>query len=79
MKDATKDLYRECFSTQAGKAVLANMLIEAGFFDSNLKTTEELAVLNFMTKVIKKVGLTDGKDVTIFVQKLIEITGRRDG
>lgn len=74
----TEVAYRTCFSTESGKAVMANMLILAGYFDSEMKTAEELAVLNFMKKILKNCGLHpqnkgDGATVKSYVQKLFDI------
>lgn len=73
-KDKTVDYYRRCFGTAEGKMVLANMLLEAGFFKQN-KSYEELAVENFMKIVLTKTGLfygTKGFENT-FVDKLFEL------
>lgn len=69
--------YRQCFSTESGRLVLANMLILAGYFDSEVKT-EDLAVLNFVKKILKNGGFhpADSRDhVTVsgYVNKLLEI------
>ena len=47
--------YRECFSTDAGQRVLANMLTEGGFFKV-LKTPEDFAIENFLKIVLNKTG-----------------------
>ncbi len=67
--------YRQCFSTDAGKRVLGDLLIEAGYFDVDMKTTEELAVLNYAKKIIKNMGIcVDPKNVSQFVDRLMEIS-----
>ncbi len=48
--------YRVCFSTDAGKRVLADMLSEAGFF-TQLVTPEQQAVENFMKCVLNNMGV----------------------
>lgn len=53
--DHTVVAYRQCFSTDAGKLVLANMLMEAHFFEYTT-TPEEQAVENFMKTVLTKCG-----------------------
>ena len=58
MKDQTSVYYTQCFSTDMGKVVLSNMLIEAGFF-KHTKTLEEQAVENFMKTVLCKCGVYD--------------------
>ena len=66
--------YRNCFSTDVGKRVLGHMLLEAGFFDSDLKTSDELAVENFMKNVLKIIGVYDHPDkMKQLVDKLMEI------
>ena len=66
--------YRTCFSEDAGKRVLAHLLIEAGYFDTDLKTPEEQAVLNFAKKIIANLGIcVDPKDTSYFVDKLFEL------
>jgi len=70
--------YRLCFGTDAGKRVLGNILVEAGYFDTDLKTPEEQAVLNFAKKILNKMGLFQVKDnkligVDTFVNKLFEM------
>ena len=65
---------RTCFSTDSGRRTLALLLTEAGFFDSDLKTLEELAVLNYATQIIKDMGiLNTPQSVTEFVNKLMEM------
>ena len=67
--------YRTCFGTDAGNRVLSHLLIEAGMFDSDLKTTEEIAVENFAKKILKNLGIrNDPKQMTEFVNKLFEIS-----
>ena len=66
--------YRNCFSSDVGKRVLGHMLLEAGFFDSDLKTSDELAVENFMKNVLKIIGVYDHPDkMKQLVDKLMEI------
>ena len=66
--------YRQCFMSDAGKRVLAHLLTEAGYFDTNLSTLEELAVLNFVKKIIKNIGINTPEQATEFVQKLFDIS-----
>ena len=44
--------YQSCFGSDTGPGVLTQILIDAGYFDHNLKTIEELAVLNFVKGAI---------------------------
>ena len=50
---------RNCFSTDVGKRVLGQMLLDAGFFDSDLNTEGEIAVENFMKNILKEMGIYD--------------------
>jgi len=51
--------YRNCFSTDVGRRVLGHMLLEAGFFDTDLKTPEEIAVENYVKNILKIMGVYD--------------------
>ena len=51
--------YRNCFSTDVGRRVLGHMLLEAGFFDTDLKTPEEIAVENYVKNILKVMGVYD--------------------
>jgi hypothetical protein len=51
--------YRTCFSTDAGRRVLADILINAGYFDTDLTTAGEIAVQNFVKQIVKKLGVGD--------------------
>ncbi len=77
--------YRTCFLTDAGKRTLGDILSEAGFFDTDLKTSEEMAVENFAKKILRKMGLC-GEDpehswlspdnFDSFIQKLSELPNK---
>ncbi len=62
--------YRRCFSTDAGKRVLGNMLMEAKFFDYT-KTLEEQAVENFMKTVLTKCGSYHVDNIDEYVNNLM--------
>ena len=70
--DHTVVAYRQCFSTDAGKQVLANMLMEAKFFDYTT-TPEEQAVENFMKTVLTKCGSYHVENLPEYVRKLMEM------
>lgn len=53
--DNTVDDYNVFFETEKGQRVLANMLLEGGFFKHN-KTLEDQAVENFLKTVLAKTG-----------------------
>jgi hypothetical protein len=70
--------YRTCFNTDAGKRVLGHLLLEAGYFDVDLKTPEEQAVLNYAKKILKNIGLFSMKEngivgIDSFTNKLFEL------
>ena len=68
--------YRLCFSTDSGKRVLGHLLAEAGLFDTDLKTTEELAVENFAKKILKNMGIYDLDSVESYVNQLFQLPSR---
>ena len=77
-KDNQATSYRACFNTDAGRRVLGHLLSEAGYFDTDVKTPEEAAVLNYAKKILTNIGLFFVKDKKIigidsFVQKLFEL------
>ena len=66
--------HRTCFSTDAGRRVLAYLLVEGGVFDTDLKTPEDIAVRNYAMKIIKNMGICNSPEsVTEFVNKLFEM------
>lgn len=76
MKNQLRIDYRTCFNTGSGKNVLTDILMEAGYFDTDLKTAEEIAVENFAKEIIHKLGIYDVKDLVQqvrFVDKLFEL------
>jgi hypothetical protein len=67
--------YRQAFSTDSGRRVLAHLLIDAGYFDSDMKTTEELAVLNYAKNIIRNMGICKTPDsVSEFINRILEIS-----
>ena len=70
--------YRQTFTTDSGRRVLAHILSESGYFDTDLKTVEELAVLNFVKGIVKNLGVgITPEQTTEFVNKLFEISINR--
>ncbi len=70
----TINLYRQCFGTDSGKKVLAHLLRYAGYWDVDKKTTEELAMLNFCSMILKNLGLFYSDESTEeFIRKLFEM------
>lgn len=70
--DMTVADFRKCFLTDAGKRVLANLLIEAKFFDA-CHTVEEQAVHNFMKMVLTKCGTYNIDNVDDYVRDLLNL------
>ncbi len=75
-KDNTVTSYRTCFGTDAGKRVLGDILINAGYFDTDLTTTEEQAVQNFAKTIIKKLGIHGPDVISSYVNKLFELPSK---
>ncbi len=71
-KDKTTDYYRICFGTAEGKRVLANLLVEARFFE-HIKTYEELAVENFVKTILNKCGAYDVRNVNYYIDGLFRL------
>ena len=72
--DETINSYRACFMTDAGKRVLGHLLIEGGYFDSDLKTESEIAVQNFVKRIFRNLGICSKPDsVKFYVDKLFEL------
>ena len=55
--DHTVSDYRTCFTADAGRRVLGHILMEGGYFDTNLVTEGEIAVQNFVKKIVRNLGL----------------------
>lgn len=71
-KDKTVDYYRTCFSTEPGRRVLANLLLEARFFEYT-KTPEEQAVENFVKTILTKCGGYNKRNVDNYVMNLMNL------
>ncbi len=74
-KDRTIDYYRQCFMTEPGKRVLANLLMEARFFEYT-HTPEEQAVENFIKTILTKTGAYNRGNVNNYVDKLLSLPFR---
>ncbi len=73
-KDNHVMAHRVCFSTESGREVLSYLLTEAGMFDDDLKTSEEIAVENFAKKILKNLGILDTPEkIQEYVNKLFEL------
>ena len=74
IKDETQANFRLCFMSEPGQRVLGLLLIQAGYFDTDLKTLEQLAVLNFVKEhILKNCGLLKLENIDSYVRKLFEI------
>jgi hypothetical protein len=81
MEDKTVDCFRMCFSTEAGKRVLANLMMEAKFFEETT-TLQEQAVENFMKMILTKTGGYNRANVDHYITNLMNlprIEGKRNG
>ncbi len=66
--------YRTCFSTDAGKAVLADLLRHCGYFDTDLSTSGEIAVHNFVSKILRNMGVvTKPENIPEFVNMILNL------
>lgn len=70
--DTTEIDYRRCFSSDAGKRVLANMMLEAKFFDYT-HTPEEQAVENFVKTILTKCGSYKVDNIDEYVTHLMSM------
>jgi len=57
MKDETQEIARHVLLTGMGRKFLAFLLADMGFFDTNLKTPEEVAVRNYANKILGMCGI----------------------
>lgn len=73
--------YRTCFSTNSGKSVLADLLKEARFFDTDLGE-RDIGVENFVKMILHKTGIYSKESAThinlenwerIFVDNLFKL------
>ena len=74
--DNTVISYRTCFNTDAGKRNFGDILINGGYFDDDLKTEGEIAVQNFVKKMVKKLGIDGPEVVDSYVNKLFELPNK---
>lgn len=65
--------YRDTFSTPNGKRVLGHILLEAGYFDVDLVSPEDIAVQNFAKKIIRNLGIITLKNVDSYVSGLFNL------
>jgi hypothetical protein len=70
--DTTVGNYRDTFCTESGKRVLAHMLADSGFFDDNIKTIEEIAVLNYVKRILRRLGVINLANLNYFAGAIID-------
>ena len=70
MKDGTQDVYRICFTTDAGRAALGMILIDAGYFD-DAHTPEDMAKQNMAKRVLRNSGLLPVKEEPAMVKSYV--------
>jgi hypothetical protein len=60
--------------TDAGKFVLGDLLKHCGYFDTDLGTTEEIAVQNFVKKMLMNMGIvTKPENIPEFVEAILNL------
>lgn len=74
-KSKTVDYYRQCFTTESGRRVLADLLMEAKFFEY-IKTPEEQAVENFIKTILTKTGGYNVANIDGYVLNLMGLPMR---
>lgn len=57
MKDETQQIAREVLLTKMGRKFLAFLLGDMGFFDTGIKTPEQMAVRNYAAKILVMCGI----------------------
>lgn len=69
--------FRACFMTDPGKRVLGQILMDGGYFDTDLETEGELAVQNFVKKIVRNLGICqDPRGVGSYVQALMNLPSK---
>ena len=70
----TERAYRTCFSTDAGRLVLGDILANAGYFDCDVHSEGEIAVQNFARSILKKMGVFGSPEkIKPYVDKIMEL------
>ena len=84
MSSEVKITYRQCFSTDSGKKVLTDILIQCGYFDTDLHP-DNIYNLNIAHYILHSLGVFDKinlRQQQRFVDKLFDIpvdyTGERE-
>jgi hypothetical protein len=72
-KDNKQVAFRQCFLTPDGRRCLTFILIEAGYFDTDIKGYDELAVLNFAKKILANIGIFKLKTAESFVNQILDL------
>ena len=69
--DHTEMDYRTCFSSDVGRRVLGHLLAEAGYFDDDLQTPEEIAVENYAKGILRRMGILDISNIQQVINGMI--------
>ncbi len=78
-KSETIVSHRQCFSTDAGKRVLCFLLMDGGYFDTTLQTEGEIAVQNFVKKIVMNLGILTAKKRSDDVVEIIGVDSYVNG
>jgi hypothetical protein len=71
-------LYRKVFGTVEGKLVLADILVDLGFFNTvNVTDQVEIGLQNFARMLLSKIGAWNAENVHNIVGTLLAIPTRR--
>ena len=67
-------LYKNLFTCPGGDLVLSHMLGQLHFFDE-VVTPEEMALKNFATKMLHRLGIFTQEKAVLATQQLLKISG----
>jgi len=73
MNEDETTFYRTCFMTDAGKTTLSHMLAVGGYFDDDIETVGEMAVVNFLKGILKRIGIYDKESTRSYVDNILNI------
>ena len=69
----TINAYRACFMTDAGHRVLGHLILESKLLDRLTKDSDDVAVQNFVKKILWNCGVNPINCMPSFVNKLFEL------
>lgn len=81
MIDTVTALYREVFSSESGRMVLAHMLVELHFFDEvdAALVNEEVYLRNYARKLLYRIGIWREQNIKEIVDKLFAVSLPKEG